>query len=218
MRILLNNLILLVTVMQMSPVFVFQSLDCQTNSKIIEEVKLTTSCQNQHRCYHHWFPLSGWRRDGSRGSQTLLSHVCDPSDRKSVHLNVNLLWSPSLHFLFHKAEHAHAKRSPGERDADMERVQIEFKRLPPSSKNLISAVFDAVVTRRPQLVEKGEAGVLTQSDMREALRLMGWEENETSAHIVETWYITTTLNLRITRHYCGILQVQWKGLASRVSR
>lgn len=57
-----------------------------------------------------------------------------------------------------------------------------------------------MATYRPQLGEK-EGGVVTQRDMREALRLMGWGADETSAHIVEAWYgklkniyITVTFN------------------------
>lgn len=103
-------------------------------------------------------------------------------DAQSIGCLSHVYSSDSLHFLAHKADHAHARKSPEQREADMERVQLEFKRLPGSTKNLISTIFNAVA--RPQI---GEESIVTQRDMREALRLMGWGADETSAHIVETW-------------------------------
>lgn len=91
----------------------------------------------------------------------------------------------SLNFLSHKAEHAHAKRSPEERAADMERVQMQFGRLPPETKHLLSTIFNAVAIKP---LQPGKESVVTQQGMREALELMGWAADETSAHIVETWY------------------------------
>lgn len=91
--------------------------------------------------------------------------------------------------MFHKADHAHTTESPERTAAEMERVALEFSRLPSQTRNLVTLIFAAVSRHHDCLGEPTMRGVVTKNDMREALRLMGWNTDRLSTYILTSWYV-----------------------------
>lgn len=94
-----------------------------------------------------------------------------------------------LRFLFHKADHAaHRAKTVDQRKADLERASLEFHRLPKHYRDLLTLIFTTVSRYHDRLGEPEVKGVVTKSDLRRALRLVGWGDDHTSNYILAAWF------------------------------
>lgn len=135
-------------------------------------------------------------------NETMIHEVEEAMESEMLQRNVEI-----LRVMFHNADHAHTTGSPERTAAEMERVALEFARLPSQTKNLVTLIFATVSRYHDRLGEPEMKGVVTKTDMREAFRLMGWTADRISTYILTSWFDERDVNKHGLLTFTGFVQV-----------